>query len=323
VLDSRRAPQTFEIRPTPAGRPVGFPHDELMIEWEDVPAGSVANFYLPATTADEILRIAAQTYTSHRLSVVDANTISCPAEGVTYLPIPPGETGENLAGLLTLDLPLGIHKGERYHVHVKQVTTVPRFSRETNAEINAEVDDKAAFGIGWRRVLGTFTMTVDVSTKNALLATEERRLSLLRWIELAIPVESRWYPVFRRYVDQIAHRVRYMGGDPTQVRPTSDGNWHGVKGGDGATHGHGDPGERRVAFEGKVRAVSYDRYGDFEGFVLDTEDGERRFVSRERAVERVVLRAFAHRVPVAVVVELDDVHRPETIILLGGYSEED
>jgi len=69
--------------------------------------------------------------------------------------------------------------------------------------------------------------------------------------------------------------------------------------------------------------VIYDRFGDFEGFVLDTEDGERRFASTERPIERVVLRAFAHRVPIAVIVELDEVHRPETIILLSGYSDED
>ena len=65
---SRRAPQTFEIRPTPAGRPVGFPHDELMIEWGDVPAGSSASIYLPASSASDILAIADQTYTSHRLT---------------------------------------------------------------------------------------------------------------------------------------------------------------------------------------------------------------------------------------------------------------
>lgn len=331
VLDSRRAPQTFEVRPTPAGLPVGFPRDELMIEWEDVPAGSTANFYLPATTADEILRIAAQTYTSHRLTAVDANTISCPAEGVTYLPIPSGVTGENLAGLLTLDLPLGIHKGERYQVHVKQVTTVPTISRDGGAttthlgvmEAAAHDMGKAAFGTTWRRVLGTFTMTVDVSTKHALLPTEERRLSLLRWIELAVPVESRWYPVFRRYVDQIAHRVRFMGGDPGQIGPTSDGNWQGDKRRHGDGDGQGEPGEHRIGFEGKVDSVIYDRFGDFEGFVLDTEDGERRFASTERPIERVVLRAFAHRVPIAVIVELDEVHRPETIILLSGYSDED
>ena len=262
---------------------------------------------------------------------MDANTISCPAEGVTYLPIPAGVTDENLAGLLTLDLPPGIRKGERYQVNVKQVTTVPTFTRDGVGttthlglmEASASENGKAAFGTSWRRVLGTFTMTVDVSTKHALLPTEERRLSLLRWIELAVPVESRWYPVFRRYVDQIAHRVRFMGGDPGQIGPTSAGNWQGDKRHHGDGDGQGKPGERRIGFEGKVDSVIYDRFGDFEGFVLDTEDGERRFASTERPIERVVLRAFAHRVPIAVIVELDEVHRPETIILLSGYSDED
>lgn len=340
LADSRRAPQTFEVRPTPAGLPVGFPHDELMIEWAGVPAGSTANFYLPATTAAQILNIAAQTYTSHRLTAVDANTIACPAEGVTYLPIPPGQTEENLAGLLTLDLPYGVHKGERYQVHVKQVTTVPLLQREVRTvEVGAlaehapasvrEGTNGDAFGTSWRRVLGTFTMTIDVSTKHALLTTEERRLSLLRWIELAVPVESRWYPVMRRYVDQIAHRVRFMGGDPIEIGPTADGNWKGIgKGGEhggsrGEDEGRGeddDRSERRLTVEGKVRSVEYNRFGDFAGFTLDTEDGTRRFASTEQPVERVVLRAFAHRIPVVVIVELDDVHRPESILLIGGYG---
>jgi hypothetical protein len=59
-------------------------------------------------------------------------------------------------------------------------------------------------------VLGVFAMTITVGIKHALLPAEERLLSILRWIELAIPVESRWYLVFRRYVDQIAQRVRFM-----------------------------------------------------------------------------------------------------------------
>ena len=143
-------------------------------------------------------------------------------------------------------------------------------------------------------------MTIDVGTKHALLPTEERLLSILRWIELAVPVESRWYPVFRRYVDQIAHRVRFMGGDPTAGRADAGRQLAAPRLAARRPHGRGRrPDERRVAFEGKVRSLTYDRFGDFAGFVLDTEDGERRFASTERAVERVVLRAFAHRVPVA------------------------
>ena len=241
-------PQTFEIRPTPAGRPVGFPHDELMIEWGDVPAGSSASIYLPASSASDVLAIADQTYTSHRLTALDANTIGCAAEGVTYVPIPPGQQAENFAGLLTVDLPAGIHQGERHDVTVKQVTVVPvleRDVRDDEGHVGAVGENgKTAFGTGWRRVLGVFTMTITVGTKHRLLAGEERLLSILRWIELSIPVESRWYLVFRRYVDQIAHRVRFMGGDPTAIGPTSDGDWQHLRPGEHGERGHGADGER-------------------------------------------------------------------------------
>jgi hypothetical protein len=324
VLASRRAPHTFEIRPTPSGRPVGFPHDELMIDWGDVPAGSTGNLYLPAVAAADIISIASQTDPAHRLTVAGTNTVALPAEGISYVPVPTGQD-ENLAGLLTVDLPQGIREGESYNITVKQVTVVPVFNREfrqtgQNAVPASELGG-AAFGTGWRRVLGTFAMKIDVATKHALLPGEERLLSILRWIELAVPVESRWYRVFRRYVDQIAHRVRFMGGDPAAVGPTPDGDWQHL--GYGKGRGREPAGEQRLRFEGKVASLTYDRFGDFTGFTLDTEDGQRRFHNAEPAMERVVLRAFEHRIPMTVIVEQDNIHHPEAILLTGPRTEVD
>lgn len=324
ALASRQAPQTFEIRPTPADRPVGFPHDELMIDWGDAPAGSTGKLYLPAVPAADIIAIADQTDPAHRIAVAGSSTVALPAEGISYVPIPAGQ-GENLAGLLTVDLPAGIRKGESYDITLKQVTVVPVFNREFRQAgdnvVPASELGSAAFGAGWRRVLGTFAMTIDVATKNGLLPSEERLLSILRWIELAIPVESRWYLVFRRYVDQIAQRVRFMGGDPAVVGPTPDGDWQHLGYGKGAEGEAG--GERRLRFNGKVASLVYDRFGDFAGFVLDTEDGERRFHATEPGLERVVLRAYAHRIRMTVVIEEDDIHRPETILLNGPYTDID
>jgi len=118
---------------------------------------------------------------------------------------------------------------------------------------------------------------------------------------------------------QIAHRVRFMGGDPTVIAATSDGNWQHLK------PGKIEPGktERRIEFEGKVHSLIYDRYGDFDGFVLDTEDGQRRFRTAERPIERVVLRAWAHRIRTTVIVEIDDEDRPETIVLSGPYTDDE
>jgi hypothetical protein len=44
-----------------------------------------------------------------------------------------------------------------------------------------------------------------------------------------------------------------------------------------------EPAEPREAFTGKVVSLIYDGFGDFRGFVLDTEDGTRRFAARELA----------------------------------------
>jgi len=73
-----------------------------------------------------------------------------------------------------------------------------------------------------------FNLTIPVSTKGALLAGEERLLSLLRWIQLAIPMQSRWFLVFKRYLDEQADRVRDMGGDPDAIGADPNGDWKHV-----------------------------------------------------------------------------------------------
>ena len=76
-----------------------------------------------------------------------------------------------------------------------------------------------------------------------------------------------------------------------------------------------EPEERRLAFTGKVVSLVYDRFGDFCGFVLDTEDGDRRFAAREPEIERVVNRAWTERILTSVFVERHAPHRPEEIVL--------
>ena len=79
--------------------------------------------------------------------------------------------------------------------------------------------------IVWRKVLGSFQVTVPVSTKQALLEPEERLLSVLRWIGESIPHSDRWYPVFHRYIEQTAIRVNDLGGNASHVGPSSSGDW--------------------------------------------------------------------------------------------------
>jgi hypothetical protein len=309
--------------------PKQFGPDELMIEWGDVPAGAEAEVYLPDADADHILALAAQLYTTHRLTKADAHTIRCHTDGITYVPIPSG--GDvSLPSLFTINLPAGVRKGDVHTVAVRQVTSAAAISREVEA---AEVPARARRGrrapaqatlaaldgtaaaqrlTRWRRVIGAFHVNIPVGTRHELLAGEERLLSVLRWIELSIPVEDRWYLVFRRYVEQIAHRVHDLGGDPTLVKPDPNGIWH-------VEHRPGEPGEeageRLISFTGKVSALVYDRFGDFVGFRLDTEDGERNFHSREPEVEALSRRAWAERIRITVLAERHDQEHPMTLIL--------
>jgi hypothetical protein len=121
------------------------------------------------------------------------------------------------------------------------------------------------------------------------------------------PKASPWYPVLVRYVDLLAGRVHGVGGDPGAIPPSLGGYRPGRP--------VCEPGELREAFTGKVESVVYDRFGDFCGFVLDTEHGARRFAAREPEIERVVNRAWAERILTSVFVEKHAPHHPEEIVL--------
>lgn len=210
VVSSRRIPQTFEIRPSASRQD----HDELMIDWGNVPAASVATLYVPGIAANEVLRLAARKYRSHRLVRIDEHTLMCGTGGITYLPIP--FTDANLAGMLTVDLPEGIEKGQAFTVVVRQVTSDPQPVTRALAETHKP---------GVRRIVGSFQLTIPVRAKDEILPGQQKLLSNLRWIERAIPSADRWAPVFAKYVAQIADRVDALGGNSNKVAPSASGQW--------------------------------------------------------------------------------------------------
>jgi murein tripeptide amidase MpaA len=226
VASPHLVPNTFDIRPTVPGLPPNHMPDELMFDWGNLPEGTRANIYLPGVSAQTILSMADRLYAHHELSSLDEHTLSCNAAGVSYIPIPPG-TGSNYAGLLTLDVPPTVRREQLFKVVARQLTnafairpeprTTPRLSVVPTAASSDDV-------IKWRRVLGSFQVSIPVSTKKALLEPEERLLSVLRWIARAIPHDNRWYPVFLRYLDQVGGRVRDLGGNPDEIIASSDGS---------------------------------------------------------------------------------------------------
>jgi hypothetical protein len=103
-------------------------------------------------------------------------------------------------------------------------------------------------------------------------------------------------------------RVDSMGGDSTAVLPSPAGEWHG----DHAGHGGHHDGERLVCTVGKVAGIVHDHFGDFAGFLMETEEGGlRRFDSRERRLLELISDAWRNRLLLAVDSER---HAPRTPI---------
>jgi hypothetical protein len=312
---SAQSVTTFEIRPTSMALQAKQKPDELMIDWNNLPPGVTAQIYIPAVNVETILGMADRMYSSHRLTRFDAHTLQCKTGGISYIPIPAG-AGSSYAGLLTVDLPGKLPRGEVYNVVVRQLTNA--FGKATpppppppSIGIRRAVAAVVARGeVEWRRVIGAFQLTIPVRNKELLLVREERDLSVLRWISGFIPHHSRWYPVFHRYLSQIAGRVSTFGGDPSQILPSPTGD------GRHKHRRHPEPeGEERRAFTGKIAGLIFDGFGDFEGFLLDTEDGERKFLSREKEIEELAERAWRDRLRITVWVERDEPHRPLSIII--------
>jgi len=76
--------------------------------------------------------------------------------------------------------------------------------------------------------------------------------------------------------------------------------------------------EKHEGLTGKVAALVFDRFGDFEGFVLEDFHGaEHRFESHEPDIQRLVDRAWSDRIVTTVLTNHHSPHRPASIILRG------
>ena len=234
VASPHEVPATFEIKPTSPRRGADDTPDELMIDWGRLPAGSTASIYLPGADADEILATAERLYLRHSLSRSDAHTLRSPARGITYIPIPSGSSS-NYAGLLTVEVPVGVKRGQVYDVVTRQLRTIrarlpqppppPPEIHDANdtSHIRVVAVEQNGDLLEWRRVVGAFQLSIPVETRTALLPVEERLLSVLRWIARSIPTNERWFPIFQRYLKQVGDRVKALGGDPEEITPSSSG----------------------------------------------------------------------------------------------------
>jgi hypothetical protein len=307
---THRAPQTFDIRPsksigTPGG--AGLPPDELMIDWGDVPKGSTASIYWPGVSASEVIALAQTWGGAAGLGSSDAHTLTLKVEGgVSYIPVPKG-SGQNFAGLFTLELPAGIKTGQEFEVLVRRIATKrgkpppppPPPPPQTRGRPRQSSPARRIDEIGpaalpqpsavverpilWRYVVGAFVVRVPVSTGERMRIPEEMTLAIMKWRLHHISPGNRWTPVLKRYIEYISARLNGIGGDADGVPPSL--TWRPPIPGEGG----GKEGEREVC--GKVAEVLFDCHGAFEGFVLDECCEPRHIESRDRGLGELVLLA--------------------------------
>ena len=181
-----------------------------------------------------------------------------------FIPLPPG-TGL-AAGLLWVDLPLGIRNGDDPAVTVRQVTDGVASPASIISRRPAASLPPGSFL--WRRVSGAFQFSINISAKEQLLLPEERLLAVLRWMQTRTPPAKRWLPVLQRYIAAIAGQVQGFGGDPS-IPPSQSGDVPGkfppVK---------KPPPSNDISRTGKIESLVFDHFGDFEGFILETGEGD-------------------------------------------------
>jgi hypothetical protein len=311
LVATRRMTHPVQIRPTPGGT---VHPDELMIFWGQTPTASTAQLYLPALSAADIASLANRIYPGQQMGVVDQHTVGFDAKGVTFVPLPVG-TGL-AAGLLTVTLPAGIRKGDQYQITVRQLTDASLAIKQPppNPIIQARgAQIAAATGINsrlpdqrmWRQVAGAFQFVINIKTKDAIVLNEERLLATLRWMALGMPTTKRWYPVLQRYIEYVAGIVEGYGIDPGSIFASPIGWVPGLPQPSEPPPSHHHPHhEHHEELTGKIQGLIYDHFGDFEGFVLETEEGiHHRVFSRERAVRELAYHAKMERFPVKVTLE--------------------
>jgi hypothetical protein len=285
-------------------------YDELVIRWNDIPRDTVATVYSPDWSADEILKLAASLRDGPRtLTRVDANTIACAVDGITYIPVP-GQIDKPLPGLITLQLPLSVREGQEFRVDVQQHSGLTFRRTLSTRDIEATRGSRQDVNLSARKVLGAFRLNVAVKVGEPLLHKAVRNLAALRYIQQAIPADDSWRLVFTRYISQLGDKVRGLGVDPDLIKPSADDP--GIPVG---------PAGELDCYTGKVSEVIFDCFGDFEGFVLETCDTCHRFASSERALGDLVLRACKERLLISVCVKRGHKERICKIIVLSGHAD--
>ncbi|MBL8684739.1 MAG: hypothetical protein JNK05_36520 [Myxococcales bacterium] len=149
---SRAAIHTFEIEATRGAISEAFPPDELVLRWrKQAPDGTRVQLFIPTWDAQAVVDLAERYYARHEITVVDKHTISVPAGGTRYVPVPASKSRQT--GVLSAHLPLGITKGQRFDLSVRQITNQTRGLEIPGTKTKQIPLDKAAALLRERKLL--------------------------------------------------------------------------------------------------------------------------------------------------------------------------
>ncbi|MFC3115880.1 hypothetical protein [Cellvibrio fontiphilus] len=146
---SRVALHTFEIEARPQPISDSLLPDELLLEWSrNLPEGTYVNIEIPSWRAREVVALADRLYPLHNIRALDERTIQMPAGGSRYLPLP--RSLHRQTGVISVELPLGIKKGQRFDVAIRQITNRGRdvrFPAPKLREISRKEAEKLIAGL--------------------------------------------------------------------------------------------------------------------------------------------------------------------------------
>jgi len=131
--ESRRAIHTFEIEATPHNISEAQPPDEIGLTWlSSVQTDIRVEIYISTWNAQSVVDLAERFYARHEIEVVDEHTISIPGGGTRYVPIP--RSAARQVGILSVAFPLGIKKGQRFDLSIRQITNRSRNTQIPDVE---------------------------------------------------------------------------------------------------------------------------------------------------------------------------------------------
>ena len=191
---------------------ISIHNDELMFQWHNVPRTSKATIYFPDIYAEEIVQLANLKLNSFKIKWVGEHTISCEIEDLTFIPLPSAKR-ENIAGLISIELPDNITKGGTETWNNEKIFRKPDVFNVTVSQVD-----------GMKKIItGSFEIVIPVSSAELILEDEMRYLAVIKNTALSIPPDNRWYPIFNRHVKHTEDRVRGFGADPDNISASPDG----------------------------------------------------------------------------------------------------